>query len=213
MVEQRTRNAQVVGPSPIFSSINGWRIVNRFCLKIIMYTKVSKFLAKILRHQPEIIGITLDENGFAEVSEVLKGINEKGVYINFSMLEEIVNLDTKGRYAFNNDKTKIRARQGHSIKVELNLKKVTPPTFLYHGTVEKFLSGILSEGLIKKSRNHVHLSKDVETATLVASRRGTPIILEISALEMANNGYEFYISENGVFLTSEVPLKYIRLKN
>ena len=174
-----------------------------------MYVKESKFLSKILRHNPEIIGITLDENGFADVNNLLKGINEKGVYITFTMLENIVENDDKGRYAFNESKTKIRARQGHSIQVELNLKKCQPPTYLYHGTVEKFIAGIKEKGIIKMNRNYVHLSQNVETAKKVASRRGNPVILKISANQMSVDGYEFFVSENGVWLTNEVPVKYI----
>jgi putative RNA 2'-phosphotransferase len=124
-------------------------------------------------------------------------------------LEEVVATNTKKRFSFNEDKTKIKANQGHSIKVDLALQPKQPPSYLYHGTVEKFLQSIREKGLIKGSRHHVHLSADKETAINVGSRRGKPIILTIKSGEMHAQNHIFYQSENGVWLTETVPTEYI----
>jgi putative RNA 2'-phosphotransferase len=170
---------------------------------------LSKLLSLVLRHQPEHIGLTLNENGWANVEELIEKVNSKGNSIDFVLLQTVVDTNDKKRFTFNEDKTLIRASQGHSIEVELNLKEQRPPQFLYHGTVQKFLEAIKKEGLQKMSRQHVHLSKDKETAVKVASRRGVPVILIVLAAEMHTDGYPFYLSENGVWLTNEVPVKYI----
>ena len=173
-------------------------------------TSLSKYIALILRHKPETIGITLDENGWASVSELLSGINASGNKIDMQTLEEIVAEDEKQRYSFNADKTKIRANQGHSINVDVELKKAEPPEILFHGTGEKFVPSIKSEGLKPKSRLYVHLSKDRETAVKVGSRHGKPVVFEVNSSEMSRNGYEFFLSENGVWLTKIVPAEYLR---
>lgn len=169
------------------------------------YTKASKFLSLVLRHQPEKIGVTLDCHGWAEVPKILLGMN-----LTMEDLEHIVDTDEKRRYSFNEDKTKIRANQGHSIPVDLELESKEPPEFLYHGTVGQFLGSIQREGLQRRSRQYVHLSPDVETAEKVGSRRGKPVILQIAAGKMHQDGYTFYVSENGVWLTREVPPLYIK---
>jgi len=115
----------------------------------------------------------------------------------------------KRRFAFNEDKTVIRASQGHSVQIDLGLKAIKPPEFLYHGTVARFLDSIKSEGLKKMNRQHVHLSKDMETAEIVGSRRGDAVILNIRSADMSRDGFLFYLSENGVWLADEVPIKYI----
>ena len=173
-------------------------------------TSLSKYIALILRHKPEAVGITLDENGWASVSELLSGINASGKEIDMQTLEEIVAEDEKQRYSFNADKTKIRANQGHSVNVDVELKKAEPPEILFHGTGEKFVSSIKSEGLKPKSRLYVHLSKDRETAVKVGSRHGKPVVFEVNSSEMSRNGYEFFLSENGVWLTKIVPAEYLR---
>lgn len=173
-------------------------------------TSLSKYIALILRHKPETIGITLDENGWASVSELLSGINASGNKIDMQTLEEIVAEDEKQRYSFNADKTKIRANQGHSINVDVELKKAEPPEILFHGTGEKFVPSIKSEGLKPKSRLYVHLSKDRETAVKVGSRHGKPVVFEVNSSEMSRNGFEFFLSENGVWLTKIVPAEYLR---
>ena len=173
-------------------------------------TGLSRFIALILRHKPEAVGITLDEQGWASVSELLSGINASGNEIDMQMLEEIVAEDEKQRYSFNADKTKIRANQGHSVNVDVELKKAEPPEILFHGTGEKFVSSIKSEGLKPKSRLYVHLSKDRGTAVKVGSRHGKPVVFEVNSGEMSRNGFEFFLSENGVWLTKIVPAEYLR---
>lgn len=171
-------------------------------------TETSKLLSLILRHKPQEIGISLDEHGWANVNELIYGISLRQPF-NMSMLEEIVRTDSKQRYAFNEDKTLIRANQGHSIPVDVELEQVPAPDFLYHGSGEKFAKSIECQGLISKSRLYVHLSSDIETARKVGARHGTPVIYRIHAKEMEHNGYTFYKSINGVWLTKEVPLKYV----
>lgn len=170
--------------------------------------EVSKFISLILRHKPETIGITLDKHGWADVTELLDGIN-KTTPITMTDLEEIVKEDNKQRYSFNDDKTLIRANQGHSIPVDVELKQEVPPETLYHGTGVKYLDSIKKDGLIPKSRLYVHLSKDEQTATTVGARHGEPVILKVRAKKMHDNGYKFYQSVNGVWLTDSVPLQYI----
>lgn len=167
-------------------------------------------MSLVLRHKPQEIGLLLDENGWASVSEFLSKMNAKGTVLDFESLEEIVLTNDKKRFAFNEDKTKIRASQGHSVEINLDLKEITPPESLFHGTVEKFLPEIKNKGLLKMSRQHVHLSTDKETAIKVGSRRGNPVILIIDSSKMHQDGYLFYQSENGVWLTDNVPAKYIQ---
>ena len=171
-------------------------------------TDTSKFLSLILRHKPETIEIKLDEHGWADVSELISGISKTRPF-DMKMLEEIVRTDSKQRYSFNKDKTLIRANQGHSISVDVELEKKTPPEFLYHGTGEKFVSSIDKEGLLSKSRLYVHLSKDTDTAVKVGSRHGKPVVDRVAAGKMADDGYEFFLSVNGVWLTKAVPAEYL----
>lgn len=170
---------------------------------------ISKFLSLVLRHAPETIQLQLDKNGWANVDELIIQSHQFGKEFDFGLLEEVVETNDKKRFTFNEDLTKIRANQGHSIDVELNLKESEPKDFLYHGTVEKFIDSIKKEGLQKMSRQYVHLSKDKETAIKVGSRRGKPIVLKINAPKMFLDGYKFYLSENNVWLLDEVPTKYI----
>lgn len=170
--------------------------------------KTSRFLSLILRHHPEKIGITLDTHGWASVEELLNGMS-KTHPIDMDILEKIVRTDNKQRYSFNEDKTLIRANQGHSINVDVELLKKEPPTFLYHGTGEKYVSSIDKNGLISKSRLFVHLSADEGTAITVGSRHGDPVVYKVLANEMYLNGYEFYLSVNGVWLTKKVPIQYL----
>lgn len=172
----------------------------------------SKFLSLVLRHSPETIAISLDENGWANVNELITQCNKHKKQLNIDLLQIVVDTNDKKRFAFNEDKTKIRASQGHSISVELELKEVEPLHFLYHGTVDKFIQSIKNEGIQKMSRQHVHLSKDRETAIKVGSRRGKPIILSINAPKMYQDGFKFYLSENNVWLTDIVPTEYIEFQ-
>lgn len=176
-------------------------------------TRVSRFLSLILRHHPEAIGITLDAHGWANVEDLLTNIQSK-YPIDMSILEEIVNTDDKNRYSFNKEKTHIRANQGHSIDVDVELDRVEPPEYLWHGTGAKYSKSIYEKGIIPKSRLYVHLSQDADTATKVGSRHGTPVLLCIRSKDMYNDGYEFFKSKNGVYLTKYVPVQYfINIKN
>ena len=170
--------------------------------------ETSKYISLILRHKPETIGITLDEHGWANVDELISGI-AKTHEMNMNILEKIVSTDEKRRYSFNDDKTKIRANQGHSIQVDVELEEMRPPEILWHGTGEKFTGSIDEQGLIPKSRLYVHLSKDEETAFKVGTRHGKPVLYIVKAEEMFKDGYKFYLSKNGVWLTKEVPVKYL----
>lgn len=173
--------------------------------------RISKFLSLILRHRPELINLTLDENGWANVEDILSNKKQR---INLPQLQEVVETNDKKRFSFNEDETKIRANQGHSLKnVDLDLTPQTPPAILYHGTVSKFMDAIQKSGLLKMNRQHVHLSKDKETATIVGSRRGKPKLLEVDTDAMIQAGHEFYLSDNGVWLTDVVPPQFINFNN
>ena len=171
-------------------------------------TDTSRFISLILRHKPETIGITLDEHGWSNVKDLIEGIKKTRPF-DMDMLEEIVRTDNKQRYSFNEDKTLIRANQGHSIPVDVELKKAVPPDILYHGTGEKYVSSIDKEGLLPKSRLYVHLSNDEETAVNVGKRHGKSVVYKVDARKMQEDGFEFFLSVNGVWLTNEVPVKYI----
>ena len=171
----------------------------------------SKFISLILRHKPEMIGITLDEHGWADVRELIDGINQsEGHTLDMEILEEIVQTDEKQRYSFNEDHTLIRANQGHSISVDVELEEKTPPDILWHGTGEKYVASIDAQGLLPKNRLYVHLSSEKETARKVGSRHGRPVIYEIDCRQMAADGYRFFESANHVWLTKEVPVMYLR---
>ena len=170
---------------------------------------ISKYMSLILRHKPDVIGIELDEHGWANVDELVNGIEKNNHGFNVEMLEEIVKSDSKQRYSFNQDKTLIRANQGHSIPVDVELEEKQPPEFLYHGTGEKYVESIDKIGLIPKSRLYVHLSKDVDTAEQVGKRHGKEIIYQVNAGQMYRDGYKFFLSVNNVWLTKEVPVKYL----
>lgn len=171
--------------------------------------ETSKFIALILRHKPEEIGISLDEHGWANVDELIAGI-AKAQPFSMEMLEEIVASDEKQRYSFNEDKTLIRANQGHSISVDVELEEKEPPANLYHGTGEKYVASINAQGLIPKSRLYVHLSSDYETAVKVGRRHGNPFVFRVAAEDMRKDGYKFYQSVNGVWLTKIIPVEYLK---
>lgn len=170
---------------------------------------ISKFMSLILRHKPETIGIELDEHGWANVDEFIDGIAKTRTF-NMQILEEIVRTDDKQRYSFNEDKTLIRANQGHSIPVDVELEECVPPEFLYHGTGEKYVESIDKTGLIRKSRLYVHLSKDADTAVKVGKRHGRPVLYRVCSGKMQEDGFSFYLSKNGVWLTKEVPVQYLQ---
>lgn len=168
----------------------------------------GKFLALILRHKPDVGNITLDANGWAPVDGVLKALD-----VDMADLEKIVSEDDKGRYEFSVDQEFIRARQGHSIDVDVELKEYVPASDLYHGTHPKAIEAIMNDGLMPMSRLYVHLSKDRETAIKVGSRRGQPVILKIDAVRAHADGHQFWISNNGVVLSKGIPPSYISLEN
>lgn len=171
-------------------------------------TDTSRFMSLILRHKPETIGISLDEHGWADVDELIAGIARTHEF-NMDILEEIVRNDNKQRYSFNEDKTLIRANQGHSIPVDVELEEEEPPAELWHGTGEKYVASIDEQGLIPKSRLYVHLSKDEDTAVGVGRRHGKPVLYIVKAGDMYKDGYRFFLSRNGVWLTKEVPVRYL----
>lgn len=170
----------------------------------------SRFLSLVLRHKPDNIGIKLDKNGWVLVETLLEQLDKHNYPTTLEELDTIVETNDKKRFAFNDDKSMIRASQGHSVEVDLKLKNKRPPIKLYHGTVDRFLKSILKDGLKKMNRHAVHLSADIGTASNVGSRRGDAVILEIQSARMFIDGYKFQESANGVWLTNEVPVKYIR---
>ena len=175
--------------------------------------RLGRFISLVLRHKPETIGLKLDKNGWVNCGELINGINRTGkYYINSDILDEIVRTNSKKRYSFSEDGKRIRANQGHSVKVDVGLKECRPPEFLYHGTAEKSLEAIFREGLKPMGRLYVHLSPDIETAINVGKRHGKPVVLRIDAGEMYLSGdYKFFLSENGVWLAESVPPEYINL--
>ena len=174
--------------------------------------KLGKFLSLVLRHNPQAAGITLDEYGWADVRELLDGVRHSGRQIDIETLERIVRENNKQRYSFNADHTKIRANQGHSLQVDVELTEAKPPRYLYHGTATRFLSAIWQEGIRKMSRQYVHLSSDFQTAIEVGRRHGSPVVLTINAEAMAQDSVIFYRSENGVWLCEHVAPKYFSIE-
>lgn len=172
------------------------------------HTKISKSLSYWLRHRPEKIGIVLDKNGWTDTSTLIEKAKTE-VEFTLEELKEVVKNCDKQRFALSEDGTQIRANQGHSTKVDITFKEITAPPVLYHGTVKEAIEGIKDKGLRPMKRHHVHLSKDEATANIVGSRRGKVIILKIDAMKMQDEGFKFYISDNGVYLTDIVPKKYI----
>ena len=169
----------------------------------------SKFLSLILRHQPEKIGLTLDENGWADVEELIRLSNLAGRRLTRPLLEQVVAENDKKRYAFSEDGLRIRASQGHSVAVNLDLLPTEPPELLYHGTASRFLDSIRATGLNAGSRQHVHLSQDVATATRVGQRHGQPVVLVVRARAMWTARHTFFLSANAVWLTERVPTEFL----
>lgn len=175
-------------------------------------TTVSKYLAKYLRHAPHELGLTLRPGGWVPVDDLLAAAERQGFPITYDELIECVETNEKRRFLFDETGDLIRANQGHSVEVDLQLEECAPPEVLYHGTVERFLASIQAEGLNKGKRHHVHLSKDVGTAMKVGARRGRPVILKVDAGGMHTDGHKFYLSTNGVWLTDSVPPRYLKLE-
>jgi len=173
-------------------------------------TDISKFLSLILRHEPATIGIALDEYGWVDVNTLIEKSNEYGVKFDMKILCEVVNTNSKKRFAFNETADKIRASQGHSVDIELGYINQRPPEILYHGTSEDAIQSILSKGLEKGNRNHVHLSANRDTAFRVGQRHGKPFVFKVFAAQMYQDNFNFYLSDNGVWLTNGVPIKYLQ---
>ena len=169
----------------------------------------SKFLSLVLRHHPETIGISLDEQGWVEIDDLLAAANRSGKKLTRRLLDRVVRENDKQRFAISSDGTRIRANQGHSVEVDLGLQPAQPPELLYHGTVARFMDSIRSSGLERGSRQYVHLSPDVETARKVGQRRGRPVILAVESGRMWQDGHTFYQAENGVWLTDAVLPEYL----
>ena len=170
---------------------------------------LGRFISLILRHKPETIGIKLDGEGWADVDELIAGINAAGHTIDRETLERIVRENNKKRYTLSSDGRRIRANQGHSIDVHVEMEQRTPPDKLYHGTAEKFLDSIKQNGIKRMSRQYVHLSPDVETAVTVGKRHGKPVVLVIDAAKMSADGYIFRLSANGVWQSEDIPWGYV----
>jgi len=176
--------------------------------------RISKFASKVLRHQPELIGVQLDADGYVKVEDLLSGMARKGLRVSRAELEEVVETNDKRRFSFSEDGSKIRAVQGHSVKLEgSTVTRSTPPAVLYHGTADRNVASILQQGLIPGSRIHVHLSLDVATATVVGRRHGRPVIFSVDANRASADGIAFYLAENGVWLCDALPAVYLKLAN
>jgi putative RNA 2'-phosphotransferase len=173
--------------------------------------KISKYLSKHLRHSPERLGLTLEPGGWVPVDVLLRACAAHAFSVSREELEEVVARSDKKRFAFDEDGSRIRANQGHSISVDLGLSPVDPPAVLYHGTGAGSVDSILSSGLERRDRHHVHLSPDVETAVRVGRRHGKPVVFVVDAARMAADGVLFYVSENGVWLVDSVPRDYLSL--
>lgn len=170
--------------------------------------ELGMFLAMVLRHTPEVIGVEMDEHGWVDVDELIAGMCDVGKRIDRETLDDIVATDNKQRYAYSDDGRLIRANQGHSIPVDLELDPIKPPDVLYHGTATRFLGSIYEQGLLPMSRIYVHLSPDEDTAAIVGERHGDIAILRVDAAKMFEEGHDFFLSRNGVWLTDAVPPEF-----
>jgi len=173
--------------------------------------QISKFLSLVLRHQPELISITLDQNGFVPVDELLSSMakHRRGHQVSLEQLKEVVDTNDKQRFEFDDSGLKIRARQGHSVEIDHGLEPTEPPEFLLHGTATRVLGLVREGGLKKMNRHHVHMHLDDRTAVDVGGRHGKPVLLKIRAAEMHQQGYEFFVTANDVWLTDHVPPQFI----
>ena len=172
--------------------------------------RASKFLSLVLRHSPETIGVSMDANGWVDVDELIEKARLEGHTLTLEDLHAIVATNEKRRFSLSEDGDRIRANQGHSVNVDVELEQRRPPEFLFHGTAVKNVESIRSKGLVKGSRLHVHLSSNRETALKVGERHGSPIVLTVLAGDMASNGHAFFLSENNVWLVDHVPPEFIQ---
>ena len=175
-----------------------------------IHVKISKFLSLILRHSPETVHLNMDKNGWVSIEELISNANKyKNMHLTIDLIEMIVKTNDKQRFILSEDKKRIRANQGHSITIDLELESKMPPDILYHGTASRFLESIMKNGLKPMNRQHVHLSQNEQTAIIVGKRHGNPIVLYINSKKMHEDGYKFYLSENKVWLVNIVPVEYI----
>lgn len=174
-------------------------------------TKLSKAMSLLLRHRPQLGKLTLDEQGWVNMDALIDGLGRLGIRTDPEQVEEVIVKCDKQRFAWDEIHDRVRANQGHSVAVQLDLPECEPPDTLFHGTVDRFLSAIRTKGLQKRNRHHVHLSGDRQTAQKVGQRRGKPVILNVDAKRMQADGYKFYLSNNGVWLTDHVPSEYLIL--
>jgi putative RNA 2'-phosphotransferase len=172
--------------------------------------RASKLLSRILRHDPAMVGLRLDPGGWVAVDDLLAALARHGRPVDRALLEHVVATNDERRFAFDPTGTRMRASQGHSIGVDLGLTPAVPPAELYHGTPDRTAPVIAGEGIRKMGRDHVHLSPDAATATRVGARRGRPYVFVVDAAAMHSDGHVFFLSENGVWLTDQVPSGYLR---
>jgi putative RNA 2'-phosphotransferase len=173
-------------------------------------TRISKFLSLVLRHKPEEIGLKLNDEGWAHIEDLIDNSKQKGFDLTIELLKRVVENNDKKRFSFSEDFSKIRANQGHSIDVNLQLKPTQPPVVLYHGTIKKNITSIFEKGLLKQNRNYIHLTNNYDLACTIGKRYGSPVVLEVAALQMHSKGYDFFISKNEVWLTDHIPPEFIQ---
>lgn len=173
--------------------------------------QISRFLSYILRHSPESIGLSLDKQGWGEIAQLIKLAQKQGNQLTYALIEDVVKTNDKKRFAISEDGLFIRAVQGHSLKTTVEYQPITPPNMLYHGTASRFIDSVFDKGLIPNGRQYVHLSDDYKTAVNVGDRHGKPVVLRVDSQQMFKEGIEFYQAENGVWLTLEVPVKYLKI--
>jgi putative RNA 2'-phosphotransferase len=173
--------------------------------------KISKYLSKHLRHQPERLGLTLEEGGWVVVEDLLKACARHNFPVSFGELKEVVEKNDKKRFSFDASGKKIRANQGHSITVDLKLEQQIPPETLFHGTASRNADLVKEHGLLKMARHHVHLSTDIETARRVGARHGKPLIFKVDAAAMQAENFEFFVSANGIWLVEQVPPRFLKV--
>ncbi len=171
--------------------------------------KVSKSMSYVLRHRPDTIGIELEPNGWIAVDKLLQAFARSGKSYSRALIDQVVADNDKQRFEFNDDGSKVRARQGHSVQIDLGYEPAIPPNVLYHGTATRNLDSIKEKGLIKGNRHHVHMSTDKQTMLAVAMRHGKPVLLEIDAARMHDDGHKFFVTGNDVWLTDHVPREYL----
>lgn len=174
--------------------------------------QISRFLSYILRHAPESIGLSLDAQGWGEISQLILLTQKKGTPLTLELINDVVKTNNKKRFAISEDGLFIRAVQGHSLKTTVAYQAITPPKILYHGTATRFIDSIFNQGLIPNGRQYVHLSQDYKTAVNVGNRHGKAVVLIVDSEKMFSEGFEFYQSDNGVWLTLFVPVNYLKIE-